>query len=88
MPPLYAILVNDTSPFLSVHTGPTNHSVSLSINQSNDQVSQPINHHSLDGFLRVPHYIGEVRIFQRGWVTVCQREGTHQIVMSTSTPCF
>ena len=57
MPPLYAILVNDTSPFLSIHVGSTKRSVSLSINRSNDQVSQPINH-SLDGFLRVPHYLG------------------------------
>jgi len=32
-------------------------------------------------------YIALARIFQRG-VTLCQSEGTHQIVMSTSTPCF
>ena len=31
--------------------------------------------------------MGVARIFQGG-VTLCQNEGTHQIVMSTSTPCF
>ena len=30
---------------------------------------------------------GVARIFQRG-VTLCQSEGTYQIVMSTTTPCF
>ena len=33
-------------------------------------------------------YIGVARIFRRGGVTLCQSEGTHQIVMSTSTSCF
>lgn len=33
---------------------------------------------------------GILRIFQRweGKVTSCQTEGTHQVVMSTFTPCF
>ena len=32
---------------------------------------------------------GIVRIFKGGGVTLCQTEGTHQIVMmSNSTPCF
>ena len=50
MPPLYAILVNDTSPFLSIHAGSTNHSVSLSINRSNDHVSQPISESTNQSF--------------------------------------